>query len=666
MSVNGPKYAAHYFIAGGSFGSVFCPPFPCADSSEFTDASNRKLVSKLCYKVEGEAEYKNGESIRLALDDRGRALMGCINPVTKEPTIVYNSGIYALTKCPLVDVTNEQSKTRFKELETRKADADIRRVFDLITSLNQGLEVENDSYRRKGFVEKIKPIILNGLNMTVMQMERGDGNCDDAALFFHGKTWNLVQKIAWLKAIRDLVHNVRSMHDKTWYHLDMKSLNLVYFGSIECPYAIKMIDFGLSQSSLTFKADDCYPTHNFWDTWSPYSFYLWQCVKFKRTKIADIKQFYVNLENVQINYRVLPAEIKTVMDNFLVDIPSNQRKITDAMFLRKYLACLDIFGLTQMMSRLFNDDKSKSLHAQARKLELSTADLVQHLTTEIRSIIIPTQWKDFDEQVLTATGVFSVKLQAPSKKKRFFVIDKSSLIFPKSQIESPLSWPLVNRVDLKRCTSERHFQAYLKKNTAFQRHIQFLSQKYPFVNGGTGPEPVQTDIENGTGLSVYSFACDWKLVYNLNQVVKQKKKLNNWQPAHFFKELITIAEFLRDSMPKYSTDDTNVLVFVDDDGLYRLKIFYWVDAVEQVGNGSNVQDMARIVVKLCDYLDFKVTETFIKYFTNTIDNMDELVTDLDSIRKQFVVLKNVQLPKKDSGMTGFLKTGRIELVLEGT
>jgi len=109
-----------------------------------------------------------------------------------------------------------------------------------------------------------------------------------------------------------------------------------------------------------------------------------------------------------------------------------------------------------------------------------------------------------------------------------------------------------------------------------------------------------------------------------------------------------------------------VLVFVDDDGLYRLKIFYWVDAVAQVENGANVLAMARIVVKLCNYLGFKVADTFIKYFTNTVDNMDELVTDLDRIRKQFVVLKNVQLPKKDSGMTGFLKTGQIELVLQGT
>jgi hypothetical protein len=268
----------HKVLGKGTYGTVFLPMYPCGDHADIDEKSflAEKMVSKISDLDEAQTEFDTSQQIINLIEPESRTDPTKI--IRNDETLIlpdkqifrsYKFGTFAQSACPMVDPDIENSSERFIKLLKTK---DGKAINDLIEKLEKGDPPRTDL---RGPVareyETNRQLRLrshqSGTGLGVIQMEKADGNVFNAITQLRKQNPSSETLCKWMHALKNAAIGLKRMHDKNWFHLDVKMENMVYFGTFENPTTVKLCDFGLTKNETHPEFSESFAFTTLWSNW---------------------------------------------------------------------------------------------------------------------------------------------------------------------------------------------------------------------------------------------------------------------------------------------------------------------------------------------------------------------------------------------------------------
>lgn len=238
---------AQVLYGQGTYGCLSGPPFLCQDD---TDLPPDNLISKVMREDEARIEMDAG-TVAAQYDilacDKHLESTGCL----------YQYGVYPVKMC-LFPVDNEAEWSRWVSARDKQG-----KKCEVKTESNVTGQPATDLYDKQGNAR-------NGGKLAQLLIPQAQGDLSSVAAYLQKRgylTGNNV--LSWFKGLQNVLQGLRHFHSKAFYHLDVHSPNILFFGDIRQPTSVKLGDFGTAGTSETPKTLRAPALNLFWDYFPP-------------------------------------------------------------------------------------------------------------------------------------------------------------------------------------------------------------------------------------------------------------------------------------------------------------------------------------------------------------------------------------------------------------
>ena len=313
-------------IARGSHGQIFSPTFP-----DLTTFPPSNLVAKVGTEQNTKDEYRHAQWLITHVEDAPM-------PIPGTPFLSYPNGVYALDVCPL----DERLYNRF----IRPSHALKQNPLSLLERLLSAADNSSDQ----------APIFnCDGEKRFLAHLERADG---DMSAFIAQIDTPYRAQLCLILLLQPLTFLAR-MHEKEFFHFDIKPENILYFRPGKDPPKAKLCDFAMLgsprlQADFTHLAPFTQPWYNY-PPWASL-FYHEMLKRDLKLTPEELKLDELKLEDTIIDYFRKPLHASFQLhciDPLIYRFRPHWGAYPDLPFnIVSFASAIDLYGMAMLLDNI--------------------------------------------------------------------------------------------------------------------------------------------------------------------------------------------------------------------------------------------------------------------------------------------------------------------------